>query len=102
MTTRKKNQSSGPPQPTIELTLEQKLKLRQMELLLNKPQTKKEDAIIVLLALQKQAFVLGNCIQKLLDKWPIPPPTDPTTTDEDLLILGILLDNKNLDSTSET
>tara|TARA_S200000501_G_scaffold204540_1_gene192310 strand:+ start:1789 stop:2010 length:222 start_codon:yes stop_codon:yes gene_type:complete len=73
-----------------------------MELLLNKPETKKEDAIIVLLALQKQAFVLGNCIQKLLDKWPTPPPTDPTTTDEDRLILGILLDNKNLDSTSET
>ena len=66
-----------------------------MELLLNKPEAKKEDIIIVLLALQKQAFVLGNCIQTLLDKWPTPPPTDPNITDEDRLILGILFDNKD-------
>jgi len=75
-----------------------------MELLLNKPETTKEDAIIVLLALQKQAFVLGNCIQKLLDKWPKPPTTtDPRTTDEVPLMFGILLETKKeLDSTSET
>ena len=66
-----------------------------MELLLNKPTTRKEDAIIVLLALQKQAFVLGNTIKTLLDKWPTPPPTDPNITDEDRLILGILLDNRD-------
>jgi len=81
------------------LTLEQKLKLRQMDLLLNKPETKKEDIIIVLLALQKQAFVLGNTIKTLLDKWPKPPTTtDPRTTDEVPLMFGILLETKDSDS----
>ena len=71
-----------------------------MELLLNKPETKKEDIIIVLLALQKQAFVLGNCIQQLLDKWPKPPTTtDRRTTDEVPLMFGILLETNDSDFT---
>ena len=45
--------------------MEQDLKLRQLELLVKKPETKKEDVITVLLALQEQAFVLGNCIKNL-------------------------------------
>ena len=74
-----------------------------MEILLEKPETRKEDMIIVLLALQKQCFVLGNTIKKLLDKWPKPPTTtDRRTTNEVPLMFGILLETKDLDSTSET
>ena len=74
-----------------------------MELLMNKPESKKEDIIVVLLALQKQAFVLGNTIKTLLEKWPKPPTTtDPRTTDAVPLMFGILLETKDSDSTSET
>ena len=103
MTQKKKNQSFGPPPPITELTLEQDLKLRQLELLIEKPETKKEDLAIVMMALQEQAFVLSNCIKNLIEKWPKPPTTkDPRTTDEVPLMFGILLERKNLDSTSET
>ena len=103
MTQKKKNQSFGPPPPITELTLEQDLKLRQLELLIKKPETKKEDLAIVMMALQEQAFVLSNCIKNLIEKWPKPPTTtDPRTTDEVPLMFGILLERKNLDSTSET
>jgi len=79
------------------------LKLRQLELLIEKPETKKEDLAIVMLALQEQAFVLSNCIKNLIEKWPKPPTTKgPRTTDEVPLMFGILLERKNLDSTSET
>ena len=83
--------------------MEQELKLRQMELLVNKPETKKEDIIVILLALQEQAFVLGNSIKNLIEKWPKPPTTtDPRTTDEVPLMFGILLETKkDSDSTSE-
>ena len=102
MTQKKKNQSFGPPPPITELTLEQDLKLRQLELLIKKPETKKEDLAIVMMALQEQAFVLSNCIKNLIEKWPKPPTTtDPRTTDEVPLMFGILLERKNLDSTSE-
>ena len=103
MTTRKKNQSSGPPPPITKLTIEQDLKLRQLEIQLAKPETKKEDIATVMIALQEQAFVLSNCIKNLIEKWPKPPTTtDPRTTDEVPLMFGILLERKNLDSTSET
>jgi len=77
--------------------------MRQLEILLNKPQAKKEDLIIVMLALQEQAFVLSNCIKNLIKKWPKPPTTtDLSTTDEVLLMFGILLETKDSDFTSET
>ncbi len=77
--------------------------MRQLEILLNKPQAKKEDLIIVMLALQEQAFVLSNCIKNLIEKWPKPPTTtDLSTTDEVPLMFGILLETKDSDSTSET
>ena len=102
-TMRKKNQSSGLPQPITKLTMEQDLKLRQLELMLAKPETRKEDIATVMVALQEQAFVLSNCIENLIKKWPKPPTTnDHRTTEEGLLMFGILLDNKNSDSTSET
>jgi len=79
------------------------LKLRQLELLIEKPETKKEDIAIVMLALQEQAFVLSNCIKNLIKKWPKPPTTtDPRTTNEVPLMFGILLETKDSDSTLET
>ena len=65
MTQKKKNPYSGPPRPVTELTMEQDLKLRQLEIQCSKPETKKEDITVVLLALQEQAFVLGNCVKTL-------------------------------------
>ena len=103
MTQKKKNQSYGPPPPITKLTLEQDLKLRQLELLLKNPETRKEDIAVVMIALQEQAFVLGNCIKNLIEKWPKPPTTtDPRTTNEVPLMFGILLETKDSDSTSET
>ena len=103
MTQKKKNRSSGPPPPITKLTLQQDLKLRQLEIMLAKPETKKEDIAIVMVALQEQAFVLSNCIQNLIAKWPKPPTTtDPRTTNEVPLMFGILLETNDSDSTSET
>ena len=83
--------------------MEQDLKLRQLEIMLAKPETKKEDIATVMVALQEQAFVLGNCIKNLIEKWPTPPTTKvPRTTDEVPLMFGILLETKDSDFTSET
>ena len=74
-----------------------------MELMCAKPETRKEDLVTVLLALQEQAFVLSNCVKNLIEKWPKPPATtDPRTTDEVPLMFGILLETKDSDSISET
>ena len=103
MTQKNKNQSFGPPPPITKLTLEQDLKLRQLELLLKNPETRKEDIAVVMIALQEQAFVLGNCIKNLIEKWPKPPTTkDPRTTNEVPLMFGILLETNDSDSTLET
>jgi len=68
----------------------------------SKPETRKEDLAIVLIALQEQAFVLSNCIKNLLDKWPTPPTTKVRPiTNEELSMFGILLEIKDSDSTSE-
>ena len=83
--------------------MEQDLKLRQLELTLKNPETRKEDIAVVMIALQEQAFVLGNCIKNLIEKWPKrPTPTDPRTTNEVPLMSGILLETKDSDFTSET
>ena len=103
MTQKKKNQSFGPPPPITKLTLEQDLKLRQLEIMLAKPETRKEDIATVMVALQEQAFVLSNCIENLIKKWPKPPTTKvPRTTDEVPLMFGLLLETKDSDFTSET
>ena len=103
MTMKKKNQSFGPPPPITKLTMQQDLKLRQLEILLAKPETKKEDIATVMVALQEQAFVLSNCIENLIKKWPKPPTTKvPRTTDEVPLMFGLLLETKDSDFTSET
>ena len=56
-----------PPLPVVDLTMEQQFKLRQLEDLL--PKASKEDIITVYLALQRQAFVLGNNMTNLLKNW---------------------------------
>ena len=50
--------------PTVELTLEQDFKLRQLEDQL--PHASKDDIITIFLALQHQNYVLGNNIKQLL------------------------------------
>ena len=86
-------QYSGPPAPIIELTLEQDLKMRQIEDALRHPSTEKEDIITVFVALQRQAFVLGNNMTNLLKEWN--KPQDLHITEEDLLNLGITSEIKD-------
>ena len=63
-----KNQSSSvPPFPVTEMTMEQQFKIRQLEDGLEK--ASREDMIIILLALQRQCFVLGNNVKNLLAQW---------------------------------
>ena len=47
--------------------MEQSFKLRRLEDLL--PKAEKEDIITVLLALQRQSFVLSNNLTQLLKQW---------------------------------
>ena len=58
----------GPPMPITELTLEQDLKMRQIEDALK--HADREDIITVYLALQRQCYVLGNNISQLVKQWP--------------------------------
>ena len=91
MTSQRKNPFSGPPPPITKLTLEQDLKLRQLELSFERKDIKMEDVATVFLALQRQNFVLCNSITNLIDKWPTVPPT----TKEVPAMFGILLENKD-------
>lgn len=59
--------------------MEQELKVRQLEILLSKPETNKEDIITVFLALQRQNFVLGNNLNQLLREWTIHPSITEAT-----------------------
>ena len=76
--------------PTFELTMEQSFKMRRLEDLL--PEAEKEDIITVLLALQRQSFILGNNLTQLLKQWNQP---DPTTTEEVLSKYGITSETKD-------
>ena len=73
------------------MTTEQDLRLRLVYDKLIKPETKKEDIITVFMALQEQAFVLGNSLTNLVEKWPKVPPT----TNEVPQMFGILLETKD-------
>ena len=67
---------------------------------LNKPQTKKADIITLLMALQKQNFVLGNSLTNLVEKWQERQiQMDLLTTSEVLPMFGILLETKDWTST---
>ena len=91
MTSKQKNQSYGPPPPITTLTLDQDLKLRQLEITLSKDDLDIEAMKTVFLALQKQNFVLCNSLTNLINKW----PTDPITINEGAAMFGILLENKD-------
>ena len=75
--------------PTTELTIEQQFKMKRLEDML--PHANKEDIITVYLALQRQAFVLGNNITQLLKEW----GKDHPTTREETLNLGTLFGTKD-------
>jgi hypothetical protein len=62
-----------------------------MEILLEKPETKREDIITLILALQRQNFVLCNSLTNLVDKWPKVHPT----INEVPAMFGILLENRD-------
>ena len=70
--------------------MEQSFKLRRLEDLL--PEAEKEDIITILLALQRQSFILGNNLTQLLKQWNKP---DPTTTEEVLSKFGITSETKD-------
>ena len=91
MTSKEKSLSYGLPPPVTELTLEQDLKLRQLEIQLNRDDINIKDVITVFLALQKQNFVLSNSLTNLVDKW---PKVQPTINGE-LSMFGILLETKD-------
>ena len=90
MTSKNKNLSYGPPPPITELTLEQDLKMRQLEIALERGDVDFEDFKTVFIALQKQNFVLCNSISNLIEKWPKVQPT----INEVPAMFGILLGNK--------
>jgi len=75
------------------MTIEQKFKLKQIELALK--EANKEDIITVFLSLQHQAFVLGNNITNLLKAWPTVTSQDPPTTKEGTLKFGTLSETKD-------
>ena len=91
MTSKRKNLDYGIPPPITELTTEQDFKIRQMEIMLDKPETRKEDIVTLLLALQRQSFVLANSLTNLVEKWPRVHPT----INEELSMFGILLETKD-------
>ncbi len=63
---------------------------------LSKPETEKEDIITLIMALQKQNFVLGNSLTNLVDKWQERlTQMDRNTTREVLPMFGILLETKD-------
>ena len=91
MTSTKKNPFSGPPPPITTLTMEQDLKLRQLEIALEREDVDIKDVATVFIALQRQNFVMANSITNLIDKWPTVPPT----IKEVPTMFGILLGNKD-------
>ena len=90
-----KKLNHGPPPPVVELTLEQKFKLRQIEDALKNPETKKEDIVTVFLALQQQTFVLSNNVTNLIKAWPTPAPQAPPTTEGETSKRGISSETKD-------
>lgn len=90
-----KKLNNGPPPPVVELTLEQKFKLRQIEDALKNPETKKEDIVTVFLALQQQTFVLSNNVINLIKAWPTQIPQDRPTTAVDQSQCGISSETKD-------
>ena len=61
------NRNSGAQNPLLKLTVEQDFKMRTIEDNLRKNYDKKEDVIVVFLALQRQNFALSNALKQLLE-----------------------------------
>ena len=82
MTSQRKQLDFGLPPPITQLTVEQDLRMR---ILNDKLKTEfydhKEEITTLLLALQKQNFVLSNSLSNLVHKW---------TTIQDQALLTIL------------
>ena len=92
MTLNKSDLNYGPPPPITKLTYEQDLRLRTTEDGIRANyESNKEDIITLLMALQRQNFVLGNSLTNLVEKWPKVPPI----INEVPAMFGILLENKN-------
>ena len=87
MTSRRKVLDFGLPAPITKLTMEQDLRMRVLHDKLNEHYDEnKKDIITLLLALQKQNFVLGNSLTNLVEKW--------STIEEEALMFGILSANR--------
>ena len=71
--------------------MEQDLKLRQLEIALEREDVDMKDVATVFIALQRQNFVMANSITNLIDKCPTVPPT----IKEVPTMFGILLGNKD-------
>ena len=71
--------------------MEQDLKLRQLEIALEREDIDMKDVATVFIALQRQNFVMANSLTNLIDKWPTVPPT----IKEVPTMFGILLGNKD-------
>ena len=71
--------------------MEQDLKLRQLEIALERDDVDMKDVTTIFLALQRQNFVMANSITNLIDNWPTVPPT----IKEVPAMFGILLGNKD-------
>ena len=72
MTLKTKDQNFGPPPPITKLTYEQDFKIKQLEVFLGKEETRREDIVTILIALQRQNYVMANSLMNLVDRWPTP------------------------------
>ena len=72
MTSQNKNLDFGLPAPITTLTMEQDFMMRVMkDKAYENYHDRKEEIITLLLALQKQNFVLGNSLTNVVQKWNI-------------------------------
>ena len=87
MTSNNEKKSFGLPPPITKLTVEQDLRMRLLEDKLKAEYYEHKDEIItLLLALQKQNFVLGNSLTNLVSQWSI--------IEEEAMMFGILSGNR--------
>ena len=88
MTLPRERRDYGLPPPITKLTVEQDLKMRMLQDKLKEGYyDNKEDIITLLLALQKQNFVLSNSLTNLVSQWSI--------IEEEAQMFGILLENRS-------
>ena len=77
MTSKTNDQYFGPPPPITKLTPEQDFRVRQLEVMLPKDEVDKKDIVTLLIALQKQNFVLSNSLMNVVENWPRERPPEP-------------------------